>query len=249
MLVAQGAEPSRLFARRRRAGRARAWGAVRERRVVRGRRTPSWSARATPGAASCCRATSAGRSRDRRLGAGARRRQAGTARGLLGHGGEIAEYVRRVGIRSTVAVPIVVAGRMWGAMVVSATESALPADTEVRLTDFTELLATAIANSEAQEEVTRLAEEQAALRRVATLVAHDVAPDELFRAVRGRSAGCSAPTWRASPRYDPDDVVTHFSAWSTAARLRTWRGACRGTPPACRRRFATPAAGAGRRVA
>ena len=66
--------------------------------------------------------------------------------------GEFAEYVRRVGIRSTVAVPIVVAGRMWGAMVVSATESALPADTEARLTDFTELLATAIANSESQEE-------------------------------------------------------------------------------------------------
>ena len=130
--------------------------------------------------------------------------------------GEIAEYVRRVGIRSTVAVPIVVAGRMWGAMVVSATESALPADTEARLTDFTELLATAIANSESQEEVTRLADEQAALRRVATLVAHDVPPDELFRAVGGEVGRLLGTDLAGISRYDPDDVVTHFSAWSAA---------------------------------
>jgi GAF domain-containing protein len=82
--------------------------------------------------------------------------------------GEIAEECRRVGIRSTVGIPIAVGGRTWGAMVVSSTDAQpLPADTEERLADFTELLATAIANSEAQAEVARLAEEQAALRRVA----------------------------------------------------------------------------------
>jgi GAF domain-containing protein len=130
--------------------------------------------------------------------------------------GEIAEYVRRIGISSTVAVPIVAAGRMWGSMVVSATEAKLPADTETRLTDFTELLATAIANSESQAEVARLAEEQAALRRVATLVAHGVPPDELFRAVGaevGRLLGCDLA---GISRYDPDDFVTHFPAWSVA---------------------------------
>ena len=128
--------------------------------------------------------------------------------------GEIAEYVRQVGIRSTVAVPIVVAGRMWGAMVVSATEPALPADTEARLTDFTELLATSIANSESQGEVIRLAEEQAALRRVATLVAHDVPPDELFRAVGGEVGRLLGTDLAGISRYDPDDAVTHFPAWS-----------------------------------
>ena len=69
-------------------------------------------------------------------------------------------------------VPIVVAGRLWGAMVVSANEAALPADTEARLSDFTELLATAIANSEAQAEVARLAEEQAALTVLSTKPLH-----------------------------------------------------------------------------
>jgi signal transduction histidine kinase len=130
--------------------------------------------------------------------------------------GEIAEYVRRVGIRSTVAVPIVGAGRMWGAMVVSATEAALPADTEARLSDFTELLATSIANSESQYEVTRLADEQAALRRVATLVAHGVPPDELFGAVGAEVGRLFGTDLAAISRYDPDDVVTHFAAWSAA---------------------------------
>jgi signal transduction histidine kinase len=130
--------------------------------------------------------------------------------------GEIAEYVRRVGIRSTVAVPIAVAGRIWGAMVVSAIEAKLPADTEARLTDFTELLATAIANSESQEEVTRLGEEQAALRRVATLVAHDVPPDELFGAVGAEVGRLFGTDLAGISRYDPDDLVTHFPAWSAA---------------------------------
>ncbi len=130
--------------------------------------------------------------------------------------GEIAEYVRRAGIRSTVAAPVVVAGRLWGAMVVSATEAALPADTEARLTDFTELLATAITNSEAQAEVTRLAEEQAALRRVATLVAHDVPPDELFGAVAAEVGRLFGTDLAGISRYDADDVVLHFPAWSAA---------------------------------
>jgi signal transduction histidine kinase len=98
--------------------------------------------------------------------------------------GEIVDAVRRAGIRSTVGVPIVVAGRVWGAMVVSTTEQdPLPLRTEARLADFTELLATAIENAEAREALARLAEEQATLRRMATLVAQGVRPDEVFSAV------------------------------------------------------------------
>ena len=98
--------------------------------------------------------------------------------------GEIAETARRIGIRSTVGIPIVVAGRLWGAMVVSSTElEPLPEDTEGRLTDFNELVATAIANSDAREEVQRLADEHAALRRVATLVARQAPQAEVFHAI------------------------------------------------------------------
>ena len=121
-----------------------------------------------------------------------------------GLAGEIAEAVRRAGVRSTVGIPIVVAGRLWGAMVVSSTEpDPLHEDTEARLTNFTELVATAIANGEAREQVERLAEEQASLRRVATLVAHGARPAEVFSAVSdevARLINCEA----AITRYEPD---------------------------------------------
>ena len=58
-----------------------------------------------------------------------------------------------------------------------------PPDTEQRVSQFTELVATAIANAEARAELQRLADEQAALRRVATLVAEAAAPTEVFDAV------------------------------------------------------------------
>jgi PAS domain S-box-containing protein len=63
-----------------------------------------------------------------------------------------------------------------------------PAQAERRVSQFTELVATGIANAEARAEVQRLADEQAALRRVATLVAEGAAPAEVFNAVIGEVA-------------------------------------------------------------
>jgi GAF domain-containing protein len=86
--------------------------------------------------------------------------------------GAVAAMARSLGIRSSVASPIVVEGRLWGTMVaVTAQVEPLPADTESRIGEFTELVATAISNAEAWGQVSQLAEEQAALRRVATRVA------------------------------------------------------------------------------
>jgi PAS domain S-box-containing protein len=56
------------------------------------------------------------------------------------------------GFVSSVGAPIVVEGRLWGVMSVPSTEP-LPADTEARLASFAELVATAIANAEAQTEL------------------------------------------------------------------------------------------------
>jgi signal transduction histidine kinase len=59
------------------------------------------------------------------------------------------------GVRSSVGVPVSAEGRPWGAIVVALTGGEyLPAHTESRLAGFTELLSTAIANAEAQAEVT-----------------------------------------------------------------------------------------------
>jgi PAS domain S-box-containing protein len=127
--------------------------------------------------------------------------------------GELADAVRRIGIRSTVAIPIVVAGRLWGAMVVSTREpDPLPDGTEVRLASFTELLATAIANAESRDAVGRLADVQAGLRRVATLVARGVEPSEVFSAVARESAGCLGVYHSVLWRYQPDGAATLLAA-------------------------------------
>jgi len=86
-------------------------------------------------------------------------------------------------IRWSVGTPIIVEGCRWGVMIVSSTKEQPPPDTEQHLTQFMELLATAIANADSRAGLARLAEEQAALRRVATLVARGVPPEEVFAAV------------------------------------------------------------------
>ena len=93
---------------------------------------------------------------------------------------------------SSVASPIWVDGRLWGALAIhSQGDKALPGGTESRLVSFTELVATAMANAEARREVERLAEEQAALRRVATLVAEGAKPAAVFDAVAGGDGGAA----------------------------------------------------------
>ena len=129
--------------------------------------------------------------------------------------GAIADHARVHGIRSSLGCPIVVGGAMWGAMVVALYgDEPFRIDTEHRIEQFTELVATAIANSAARAEIQRLAEEQAALRRVATLVAQGAAAQLVFEAVvvemarllgRPRWAWCARRTLgrsRLSPTAD-----------------------------------------------
>jgi PAS domain S-box-containing protein len=66
--------------------------------------------------------------------------------------GPIAAAGRRLAVSSTGASPIMVEGRLWGAMTVSDNEP-LPLDTEERLEKFTELVATAIANADSRDEL------------------------------------------------------------------------------------------------
>jgi PAS domain S-box-containing protein len=97
--------------------------------------------------------------------------------------GPVADLARRLGVVASVGAPIVVEGRLWGVIIVSTKSEPLPADTERRLADFTELVATGIADAESRAALGRLAEQQAALRRVATLVAEGVLPAEVFSAI------------------------------------------------------------------
>ncbi|WP_196807472.1 GAF domain-containing protein [Candidatus Solirubrobacter pratensis] len=133
--------------------------------------------------------------------------------------GPVGDYVRnQLGLSSSVGSPILVGGRVWGNLVVHSTTGRLPGDTEERLAGFTELVATAIANSEAQGEVRRLAEDQAALRRVATLVARAVPPSELFDAV-AKEVGCLlGADFARMIRYEDDGTVSAAAAWAAVGR-------------------------------
>jgi PAS domain S-box-containing protein len=64
-------------------------------------------------------------------------------------------YLRKLGVRSTVGAPIVVAGRLWGVAGIASTQAdRLAPDIEARIADFTELVATAIANAQTRAELT-----------------------------------------------------------------------------------------------
>jgi len=69
--------------------------------------------------------------------------------------GPLAEFLRGVGVRAAAGSPIVVEGRLWGVMVAASVQSEpLPAGTESRIGEFTELVATAISNAETRAELT-----------------------------------------------------------------------------------------------
>jgi signal transduction histidine kinase len=120
------------------------------------------------------------------------------------------------GFRSSVGAPISVEGRPWGLMLVACTrDEPLPAGTEARLAGFTELIATAVANTQARIELRKFAEQQAALRRVATLVARAAPPEEVFTAVTAEAGQLLEVDSTFLVRYDPDDMITIVGTWTT----------------------------------
>jgi GAF domain-containing protein len=129
--------------------------------------------------------------------------------------GEIAAAARHWGMHAATGVPVSVAGRLWGVMAVaSGTHEPLPPDTEQRLAGFTELVAAAVANADARRELHGQAQEQAALRRVATLVASGAAPEEVFAAVAEAVGRLLAVDMSALVRFDPDDAITVVGTWT-----------------------------------
>jgi signal transduction histidine kinase len=129
--------------------------------------------------------------------------------------GPIGVAGRESGFHSAVGTPIVVEGHVWGVMTVGSThlQPQLPMGIEARLAQFTELLATAVANAESHAGLTRLAEEQAALRRVATLVARRVPAQELFKAFTQEVGRVLSAQYVHLIRYEPDGTATALVAF------------------------------------
>ena len=97
----------------------------------------------------------------------------------------------------------------------------MPADTEARLARFAELAGTAVANAQARVELRRFAEEQAALRRVATLVAQAAAPEEVFAAVATEIGRVLCVDIAALIRYGPPEAITVSGVDGTGAASLT----------------------------
>jgi signal transduction histidine kinase len=134
---------------------------------------------------------------------------------MQGARGPMAAGLRKMGLRCTVAVPIVVDGNVWGMAAVGSTcPEPMAPDTEQRLGDFADLVTTAISSAAtrtelqaSRDELRVLAEQQAALRRVATLVARGVAPSEVFEAVADEMARCVHVTHATVSRYDAEASI------------------------------------------
>ena len=77
-----------------------------------------------------------------------------------------------------------VEGRLWGVIIAISTDpEPIPERLAARLGQFTDLVATAVANAEARNALERVAAEQATLRRIATLVAEGPRPEKIFAVV------------------------------------------------------------------
>jgi signal transduction histidine kinase len=128
--------------------------------------------------------------------------------------GPVGVAAREDRVGSGVGTPVIVEGRLWGVMATYAPLGhILPADTEARLANFTDLVATAIANAESRAELAQLAEEQAALRRVATLVARGVTPEQVFAAVTEEAGRLLSVEYAGLGRYEPDGAITFVAVW------------------------------------
>jgi PAS domain S-box-containing protein len=67
--------------------------------------------------------------------------------------GLVAQRAGRLGIRCSVAVPIIVEGALWGSIGAGTNRAQFPDDAEQRVLEFTELARTAIANADSRDEL------------------------------------------------------------------------------------------------
>jgi signal transduction histidine kinase/CHASE3 domain sensor protein len=124
-----------------------------------------------------------------------------------------------LGLNAAVGVPIIVAGRPWGAIFACATSAdALPPGAEAPFAHFTKLVATAIANAQARSELSQLAEEQAALRRVATLVITGASPEDVYRMVAEEVAGVIGADMTGVHQSFEDGSALRLASWDSESR-------------------------------
>ena len=102
---------------------------------------------------------------------------------LDGKTGALAETLRSTGIKAAVGAPVIFAGDLWGAVIISSDDEPFPPEAEFRVGDFADLAAQAIANAHAREELAasrmRIVEASDAERRRLERNLHDGAQQRL----------------------------------------------------------------------
>jgi signal transduction histidine kinase len=103
-------------------------------------------------------------------------------------GGAVAEQMRRIGVRSAVAGPVVLGGRIWGALSAAWQPGVpMPVGAEDRVAEFAQLIAYAIENTETRQELAasraRLVQAADEQRRRVVRDLHDGAQQRLIHAV------------------------------------------------------------------
>ena len=102
---------------------------------------------------------------------------------LDGMTGSLADTLRSLGIRAAVGAPVIFAGNVWGAVVISSHDEPFPPEAEFRVADFADLCAQAIANGQAREDLAasrmRIVEASDAERRRLERNLHDGAQQRL----------------------------------------------------------------------
>jgi signal transduction histidine kinase len=128
---------------------------------------------------------------------------------LDGPAGSVADYLRGLGARSAAGAPITLDGHLWGVAIAAAAQpAALPAGSERCLANLTQLVGAAIADAQAQADLHRIADEQAALRRVAVLVASSAEPADIFPVVALEVGNLLSADVTTMVRFEPDATVT-----------------------------------------
>ena len=140
--------------------------------------------------------------------------------------------LRALGVRATVAAPIVVDGALWGAVAVASASTPFPPRAEARLGAFAELVAQAVANVDARIKLhqsrTRIVEAADAARRKLERDLHDGAQQRLVSlALCWR---CSLARRRPPPRSRWRPAPTNFRRPRRIARARP-RHPSRGPQP------------------
>jgi signal transduction histidine kinase len=147
--------------------------------------------------------------------------------------GAAAAIARERGVRAAVGAPITVEGRLWGAMVAfSKADKPLPSGIELRLADFTDLVGTAIANTQARVDLTasraRVVNAADDIRRRIERDLHDGTQQRLVSLVLNvRNTQASVPDSQAQLRTELADIADGL-----VAALDDVREIARGIHPA-----------------